>query len=126
MRYKMERGTTVKPYDKAIENYPRQQREIDALPRIFDEVFARYRYKCWMFDGEKADFFFELAALCIETQHAGSRNFLLRACRNVDAVLYEQKKKIRFLYSPYRNLYMDKCYGDSSTPLIESMDFSKC
>lgn len=51
------RETADEPYDKAIENYPRHRREIDELPRIFDEVLALYRYKSWMFDGEKADFF---------------------------------------------------------------------
>ena len=112
---------TGKPYDKAIENYPRHRQEIDALPRIFDEVLAIYRYKSWMFDGEKDDFFYELVTLCIE---AGGRDFLTRVCKSIDAALYEHKMMKRILYNPYRNLYMGQCYGDSKTPLIDWMDFS--
>lgn len=119
------RETADERYDKAIENYPRHRREIDELPRIFDEVLALYRYKSWMFDGEKADFFYELVTLCIETQHVGGRDFLARVCESIDAVLREHKMMMRFLYNPYRNLYMDKCYGDSKVPLVEWMDFSK-
>lgn len=115
---------TGKPYDKAIENYPRHRKEIDALPRIFDEVLAIYRYKSWMFDGGKDDFFYELVTLCIEAQHAGGRDFLTRVCKSIDAALYEHKMMKRILYNPYRNLYMDQCYGDSKTPLIDWMDFS--
>ena len=110
---------TGKPYDKAIENYPRHRQEIDALPRIFDEVLAIYRYKSWMFDGEKDDFFYELVTLCIEAQHAGGRDFLTRVCKSIDAALYEHKMMKRILYNPYRNLYMGQCYGDSKTPLID-------
>lgn len=115
---------TGKTYDKAIENYPRHRQEIDALPRIFDEVLAIYRYKSWMFDGEKDDFFYELVTLCIEAQHAGGRDFLMRVCKSIDAALYEHKMMKRILYNPYRNLYMGQCYGDSKTPLIDWMDFS--
>lgn len=92
---------------------------------MFAEVLAQYRYARWMFDGEEADFFCELVTRCIETQRAGESNFLARACRNIDAVLYEHKMKMRILYNPHRNLYMDRCYGDSITPLGEWMDFSK-
>ena len=115
---------TGKPYDKAIENYPHHRQEIDALPRIFDEVLAIYRYKSWMFDGEKDDFFYELVTLCIEAQHAGGRDFLTRVCKSIDAALYEHKMMKRILYNPYRNLYMGQSYGDSKTPLIDWMDFS--
>ena len=39
--------------------------------------------------------------------------------------LYEQAQKVRKLYNPYRNLYLDKYYGESKRPLGEWMDFSK-
>ena len=34
-------------------------------------------------------------------------------------------KKVRKLYNRYHNLYLDKCYGESKSPLSEWKDFSK-
>lgn len=57
---------------------------------------------------------------------ASGRNFFDRASSIIDAVLYEQRQEARKLYNPYTNVFLDKCYGESKTPLIECMDFSKC
>ena len=32
---------------------------------------------------------------------------------------------MRKLYNPYRNLYLDKCYGDGKQSFVDWMDFSK-
>ncbi len=48
-----------------------------------------------------------------------------RACKKIDAELRETMRKVYKLYSPYRNLYLDKCYGESKRPLWEWMNFSK-
>ena len=32
--------------------------------------------------------------------------------RAIEADLYKQKQEKRKLYNPYRNLYLDKCYGE--------------
>lgn len=48
-----------------------------------------------------------------------------QVCRRIDADLYEQAQKVLKLYNPYRNLYLDQCYGESKYPLGEWMDLSK-
>ena len=53
------------------------------------------------------------------------RHCLERACKKIDAELRETMRKVYKLYSPYRNLYLDKCYGESKRPLGEWMNFSK-
>ena len=49
----------------------------------------------------------------------------MTVCRAIEADLYKQKQEMRKLYNPYRNLYLDKCYGEGKRPLVEWMDFSK-
>lgn len=121
----MERRTPVKPYREALANYPQYKEEIDQLPRKYDTVFARYPYKKGAYLLEKSDFFQELVLHCKEAEHSAGGTFLERVCRRIDADLYEQAQKARKLYNPYRNLYLDKCYGESKRPLVEWMDFSE-
>lgn len=52
--------------------------------------------------------------------------FLKQVCGAIEADLHEQMQQVRKLYNPYHNLYLDKCYGESKSPLSEWMDFSKC
>ena len=61
-----------------------------------------------------------LVVHCAEAKLTTGGTFLERACKAIEADLCEQK-----LYNPYRNLYMDKCYGEGKQPLVEWMDFSK-
>lgn len=121
----MERRTTGKPYGKAIANYPWHKEEIDQLPRKYDEVFARYPYRWRKYLLDEADFFMDLVVHCEEDKHLSGDIFLERVCRKIDADLYEQAQKARKLYNPYRNLYLDKCYGESKHSLGTWMDFSK-
>lgn len=121
----MERRTPAKPYREALANYPKHKEEIDQLPRKYDAVFAKYPYKRGKYLLDEADFFMELVVHCVEADISSGGTFLERACKRIDADLYEQAQKVRKLYNPYRNLYLDKCYGESKRPLGEWMDFSK-
>lgn len=120
----MEGRTAGKPYRKALANFPKHKEEIDQLPRKYDAVLARYPYKKGKYLLEEEDFFIELIIHCKETELSGDA-FLGRVCRAIDEDLAEQKQKVRKIYNPYRNLYLDKCYGESETQLGEWMDFSK-
>ncbi len=121
----MERSTPAKPYRKALANYPRHKEELDQLPRKYDAVFARYPYKRGKYLLDEPDFFIGLVVHCEEAELLSGGTFLERVCKRIDADLYEQAQKVRKLYNPYRNLYLDKCYGESERPLGEWMDFSK-
>jgi len=88
-------------------------------------VFARYPYKRGKYLLDEPDFFMGLVVHCEEAELLSGGTFLERACKRIDADLYEQAQKVRKLYNPYRNLYLDKCYGESKRPLGEWMDFSK-
>jgi hypothetical protein len=74
---------------------------------------------------EEEDFFMELVVHCIEAKVAIGGTFLGRVRRAIEADLYKQKQEMRKLYNPYRNLYLDKCYGESKRPAVDWMDFSK-
>lgn len=121
----MERRTSNKPYRKAISNFPCHKEEIDTLSRKYDEIFARYPYKKGKFLLDEADFFMDLVLHCEEAKHLSGSKFLKQVCRTIEADLHEQMQKMRKLYNPYRNLCLDKCYGESKRPLSEWMDFSK-
>lgn len=110
---------------KALANYPRHKEKIDQLPRKHYAVFARYLYKWREYSLDEADFFMELVVHCEETEILPEGTFLERACKKIDAELRETMRKVYKLYSPYRNLYLDKCYSESKRPLGEWMNFSK-
>lgn len=67
----------------------------------------------------------ELVVHCEEAEILPEGTFLERACKKIDAELRETMRKVYKLYSPYRNLYLDKCYGESKRPFGEWMNFSK-
>ena len=69
--------------------------------------------------------FVDLVVHCKEAELLSGGTFFDRVCKQIDADLYEQAQKVRKLYNPYRNLYLDQCYGESKRPLGEWMGFSK-
>lgn len=88
-------------------------------------VFARYPYKKGKYLWGEEDFFMDIVLRCMEAEHSSGGTFLERVCKKIDADLYDQAQQVRRLYNPHRNLYLDKCYGESKCPLGEWMDFSK-
>lgn len=88
-------------------------------------VFALYPYERGKYLVEEEDFFMGLVVHCAEAKLVTGGTFLERACKAIEADLCEQKQKMRKLYNPHRNLYLDKCYGEGKQPLVEWMDFSK-
>lgn len=99
--------------------------EIDTLPYKYYEVIAKYPYKRGTYFVDEEDFFENLILYCEEADHAlsGGR-FRDRAFRIVEAALRKQRLEASKLFNPYRNLYLDKCYGESKTPLGDWMNFS--
>ena len=63
-----------------------------------------------------------LVVHCEEARLATGGTFLEWVRRAIEADLYKQKQEMRKLY---RNLYLDKCYGEGNQPLVGWMDFSK-
>lgn len=70
---------------------------------------------------EEEDFFHTLVMICEEEDNVSSTKnvFYRRACEHIENVLKKQKREQNELYNPYKNLYLDKCYGDSKRPLVE-------
>ena len=121
----MERRAPAKPFREALANYPQHKEELERLPRKYDAVFARYPYKRGTYLMEEEDFFQELVLHCKEADLLSRGTFLERVCKRIDADFHEHTQKAYRLYNPHRNLYLDKCYGESKRPLGEWMDFSK-
>lgn len=116
---------SAKPYHKAIANYPGHKEAIEQLPHKYREIFARYPYKKGTYAVDEEDFFEDLVLYCEEADHSASGGrFRDRALRIVETALRRQRQETNKLYNPYRNLYLDKCYGDSKIPLGEWMHFS--
>lgn len=87
-------------------------------------VFAKYPYKEGTYAIDEEDFFENLVLYCEEADHTASGGrFRDRAFRIVETALRKQRQEASKLYNPYRNLYLDKCYGESKTPLGEWMYF---
>ena len=94
------------------------------FPYKYWEVFAKYPYKEGTYAVDEEDFFENLVLYCEEADHTASGGrFRDRAFCIVEAALREQRQEASKLYNPYRNLYLDKCYGESKTPLGEWMYF---
>ena len=49
--------------------------------------------------------------------------FKKMAIKKIDEYLYKKRQEERKLYNPYKNLFLDKCYGDSEVPLGAWMNF---
>lgn len=120
----MERYTAGKPYRKILDNFPQYKEEIDCLPRKYCEVIWAFPYVNGRYGMSKEDFFSMLVLLCLEVDQtkASGKSFKERACLRIRTELDEQKLKNRILYNPYKNLYFDKCYGDSDMPLGAWLD----
>lgn len=75
---------------------------------------------------EQEDFFNTLVCLCAETNQTRIplSIFQYRAFQQIRATLEERERETSKLYNPFKNLYLDKCYGESLTPLGSWMDFS--
>lgn len=78
--------------------------------------------------GDK-DIFHEMITICLEVdaiaQKTRKKNqFKDRSIKEIDTYLSKKKMEDQKLYNPYRNLYLDKCYGDSEVPLEAWMNFS--
>lgn len=105
--------------------FPVPQERDRSAARKYDEIFARYPHRKAKHLQDEADFFIDLVIHCKEAELSSGGTFLERTCAAIDADLYEKRQKAQKLYNPYRNLYPDKCYGESKRPLSDWMDFSK-
>ena len=120
----MERRAAGKPYRKALANFPKHKEEIEQLPHKYWEIFVKYPYEKGTYAVDEEDFFENLVLYCEEADHAASGGkFRDRALCIVKAALREQRQEASKLYNSYRNPYLDKCYGESKTPLGEWMYF---
>lgn len=67
------------------------------------------------------DFFQTLVYLCYEANQIRLSHdvFLQQACYKITAELKHKQWDFNHLYNPYKNLSLDKCYGDDKHPLGE-------
>ncbi len=75
---------------------------------------------------EKEDFLHTLVCLCLEANQKKlpTGTFQSLARRKIGLELAKRKRENGMLYCKYRNLYLDKCYAESRSPLLSWMDFS--
>lgn len=119
-------SSSAKPYAKAVANYPQRKEEIDQLPLKYWVILSEFPYINGSYIVDKDEFFQNLVLYCIEADHAkSSGNFYERALKIVETELQKQRTEMNKLYNPHRNICIDKCYGESKTPLGEWMIFSE-
>lgn len=121
----MERCPTGKPYAEALRTFPQHKAEIMALPEKYCRVISAFPYHVGRYGMDEEDYFSTLVLLCLEADQrkATAEAFHARACREIDTELAERKQETQQLYNPFRNLYLDKCYGDSKDPLGAWINF---
>ena len=121
----MERRAAGKPYAKALCRFPKRKEEIKSLPGKYCEVISKFPYKAGCYGLEEEDFFYTLVLICMEADQACSslKVFQWRAEQQIRAELKNRQQETSKLYNPYKNLYLDKCYGDSKIPLGAWMNF---
>lgn len=75
---------------------------------------------------DEEDYFSTLVLLCLEADQKRTtyRNYQAKASQIICAELEKRRRETQKLYNPFKNLYLDKCYGDSSAPLGTWMNFS--
>ena len=68
-----------------------------------------------------------MMTICFEVNAATHKkaDFKDMSIEKINAYLYKKRQEENKLYNPYRNLFLDECYGDSKVPLGAWMDFSK-
>ena len=117
----MERSVLCKPYYAACKFYPEYEEEIARLPPRFLPVIAQFPFRGNSIGiTEKSDFFHQLVESCYALQnlHPQSR-FFSTVCAEIQLEIAESRRENSRLYNPYRNLCLNKCYGESKTPLID-------
>lgn len=121
----MEGGTAGKPYTKAIDAFPQHKAEIMALKQKYCQVIAAFPYKVGRYGMEEEDYFATLVLLCLEADQRkrSRRKFQEQAYRQITGELERRKKETQKLYNSFRNLCLDKCYGEGKVPLGSWMNF---
>lgn len=121
----MERSAAGKPYIKALHRFPKHKEEINSLLSKYCEVISLFPYKAGRYGLEEEDFFYTLVLICMEADQASSnlKAFQQLACQQIRTELQNRQRETSKLYNPHKNLYLDKCYGDSKIPLGEWMNF---
>lgn len=75
---------------------------------------------------DKDDFLSTLICHCYEANQQKSFDaFFSIAYTMIQADLKDTKAEVTKIYNPFRNLFLDKCYGENNKPLVDWMDFSK-
>lgn len=97
------------------------------LQEKYCRVISAFPYREGHYGMEEEDYFSTLVTLCFEAdvRKTTPKKFYSQACRKIDTVLVERKRETQILYNPFRNLYLDKCYGDSKIPLGAWMNFNR-
>lgn len=96
------------------------------LQEKYCRVISAFPYRAGCYGIEEEDYFSMLVLLCLEAdaRKTTPKKFYAQACQKIDAELTKRKQETQQLYNPFRNLYLDKCYGDSKTPLGAWMNFN--
>ena len=112
-----------RPFWKICACFPEEKEELEVLPKEFIDVLALYAENAYI----NEDDFRDMMTICYEVASVMHKKagFKGMAIKKIDEYLYEKRQEERRLYNPYKNLFLDKCYGDSKVPLGVWMDFSK-
>ena len=97
------------------------------LRQKYCQVISAFPYKPGRYGMDEEDYFSTLVLLCLEADRGrpSLRGFRARADRLIRAELETRRQETQTLYNPFKNLYLDQCYGDGKTPLGTWMDLSR-
>ena len=61
---------------------------------------------------------------CFEAVNVNGHFSRTKAFNNIQALIKKQKQEQNKLYNPHRNISLDQCVGDSTTPVSEWFNLS--
>lgn len=97
------------------------------LRQKYCQVISAFPYKSGRYGMDEEDYFSTLVLLCLEADcgRPSTGGFRAQADRLIRTELKTRRQETQKLYNPFRNLYLDQCYGDSRTPLGAWLDLSR-
>lgn len=97
-----------------------------SLKQKYCHIISAFPYKTGHYGIDEEDFFATLVLLCLEVDQRKTtlRKFQAEAYQRINTELKKRKQETQKLYNPFKNLYLDKCYGDSKVPLGAWLNFS--
>lgn len=95
------------------------QIELGSIPKAYAEVIIQFIKK-----STTEDELHEMILCCYDAWAHSKRDAASRAITAIKDYFSERNREENILYNPYRNISLNQCIGDSTTPVSEWLNVS--